>query len=225
LKPLRVCIPVVAATQAEAAKALARIAARGFLAELRLDYLESVDLPGLLRDKPGRVIVTNRLPQEGGRWRGSESQRRSLLEQACQLGADFVDLELAADPAWRESLLTQRGSTRVILSWHDFTSTPDTGRLKEVLAEMLAQDADIVKLVTFARQPADAVRLLSLIPLAKNAGREIIAIGMGPEGKFSRVVAPLLGSYLTFATLAHGQESAPGQMTVEELLKAWEVLA
>lgn len=225
MKPIRICVPVVAPTQAEAARAWEKIAHQGYLTELRVDYLEPpVDLAALFQDRPGPVIVTNRLRTEGGRWQGGEAARRRLLEEAITLGADYVDLEFTADPDWRRELLAHRGGSRIILSWHDVTSTPPADRLREVLEEMLAQDADIVKLVTFARQPADAVRLLTLIPAALERGREIIALGMGPEGKFSRVVAPLLGSYLTFATLKAGQESAPGQMTVAALLAAWEML-
>ena len=64
---------------------------------------------------------------------------------------------------------------------------------------MLAADADILKLVTWARQPEDNLRVLSLIPKVKAQGREIIAFCMGPLGKWSRIAAPFLGSYLTYA--------------------------
>jgi 3-dehydroquinate dehydratase type I len=139
-------------------------------------------------------------------------------------GADFLDLELAADAAWRREIWSRRGSTQIILSWHDFSGTPDAVRLEAVLQEMLAAEGDILKIVTQAQEPSDNLRVLSLIPRAKAAGREIIAFCMGPLGKWSRVVAPYLGSYLTFAPFNKKGASAPGQLTVNELQRLWKML-
>jgi 3-dehydroquinate dehydratase type I len=72
--------------------------------------------------------------------------------------------------------------------------------------------------------PEDSLRLLSLIPKARAAGREIIAFAMGPAGVWSRVVAPLLGSFLTFAPFTKNRASAPGQLTVNEVKRLWKLL-
>jgi len=147
-----------------------------------------------------------------------------LLQEAMDLGADFLDVELAADAAWRQDLWDRRGQAKIILSWHDFAGTPETPRLEAVMNEMLAAAADVLKVVTMARQPEDNLRVLSLIPRARAQGREIIAFCMGPLGKWSRVVAPLLGSYLTFAPFTKKGASAPGQLTVNELKRAWKAI-
>ncbi len=219
-----ICVPVVETNVRRARNLYLRSARRGFWTELRLDYLEQPDLKRLLRDLPGKVIATNRLESEGGRWRGSEAERRALLEEALGCGVDFLDLELAADPAWRREIYSRRGDTRIILSWHDFSGTPDAPRLEEVLQEMLAADCDILKIVTQALEPDDNLRVLSLIPKAKAAGREIIAFCMGAAGKWSRVVAPYLGSFLTFAPYSKKGASAPGQLTVNEIRRFWRVM-
>ncbi len=223
--PLRICVPVVAATVNGARRQYLRAARKHLWTELRLDYLEKPDLQRLLRTRPGPVIATNRLEAEGGRWRGLEVERRRLLEEALGLGVDCLDVELAADPAWRREMACRKGNTRLILSWHDFSGTPEPARLEAVLEEMLAEsDADIVKLVTEARRPEDNLRVLSLIPRARAQGREIIAFCMGPLGKWSRVAAPFLGSFLTFAPLNPKQGSAPGQITVNEMKRIWKIL-
>jgi 3-dehydroquinate dehydratase type I len=218
------CVPVVEAAVNRARSAYLRAARRGYWTEIRLDYLEEPNLPRLFRTRPGRIIATNRPENEGGRWRGSEAERRLLLEEALGLGADCLDLELAADETWRRETFNRRGSARIILSWHDFSGTPETERLEEVLQKMLAAEADILKIVTLAREPADNLRVLSLIPKARAAGREIIAFCMGEKGKWSRVVAPMVGSFLTFAPFNKKGASAPGQMTVNEMLRAWKYL-
>ncbi|MGD0829055.1 MAG: type I 3-dehydroquinate dehydratase [Desulfobaccales bacterium] len=221
---LRICVPVVEATVNRARSRYLRAARKGLWAEIRLDYLEQVDLPRLFRSHPGPVIATNRLAAEGGKWAGSEAGRRLLLEEAMALGADFLDVELAADPTWRRELWARRGRAGIILSWHDFSGTPETARLEAVLQEMLDQEAGIIKLVTMAQEPEDSLRLLSLIPQARAAGREIIAFAMGPAGEWSRVVAPLLGSFLTFAPFAKNRASAPGQLAVNEVKRFWKLL-
>jgi 3-dehydroquinate dehydratase-1 len=221
---LRLCVPVVEANVNRARSKYLRAARKGLMAELRLDYLEQPDLPRLFRTHPGPVIATNRLAAEGGKWSGRESDRRALLEEALTLGVDFLDVELAADASFRRDLWERRGPARIILSWHDFSETPATERLEAVFQKMLAAPADILKIVTLARQPEDNLRVLSLIPRAKAQGREIIAFCMGAAGKWSRVVAPLLGSYLTFAPFTKKGASAPGQLTVNEIKRAWLAL-
>ncbi|MHB9074824.1 MAG: type I 3-dehydroquinate dehydratase [Desulfobaccales bacterium] len=226
-KPLlRICVPVVETTVNRARGKYQRAARKGLWTEVRLDYLEEVNpnLQKLFRTLPGPVIATNRLASEGGRWQGGEADRLKLLSEALALKVTCLDVELAADASFRRELAARRDKTKLILSWHDFTGTPDSARLEAVLAEMLAADADIVKLVTMARQPEDNVRLLSLIPKAKAQGREIIAFCMGPLGKWSRLAAILMGSFLTFAPFSKSGASAPGQLTVNDLKKLWRTL-
>lgn len=221
---LRICVPVVEANANRARSKYLRAARKGLWTELRLDYLEYPDLTRLFRTHPGPVIATNRLAVEGGHWSGSEADRRTLLEEALALGADLVDVELAADLAWRRDLWQRRGEAKFILSWHDFSGTPDRDSLETVFQKMLAQEADVIKMVAMARQPEDNLRLLSLIPRALAAGREIIAFCMGPAGKWSRITAPLLGSFLTFAPFTKKGASAPGQLTVNEVKDLWQML-
>jgi 3-dehydroquinate dehydratase type I len=220
----RICIPVVATDNDGAVQSLARIQSLGYVAELRLDYVIRPDVARLLRSPHGPLIVTNRLPSEGGRWQGEERDRQRLLEEAVSLGADYVDVEFNADPVWRRDLLAGRRDTRIILSWHDFQGDSTPYRLADTMLAMTELGADIIKMVVYAHNPADCLALLALIPAALERGQDIIAFSMGPAGKYSRVLSPLLGGYLTFAVLEAGQESAPGQLTVPELLSMWEIL-
>ena len=221
---LRFCVPIVEASPARARGHYLRAARKGLWAEVRLDYLAKPDLTRLFRTLPGPVIATNRLEKEGGRWAGSEADRRVLLEGALTYGVHAVDVEFATDAAWRRELFARRGKTRLILSWHDFSGTPEDAKLEEIFTAMLAEDADILKLVTKANAPADNLRLLNLIPRARAAGKEIIAFCMGPLGKWSRVATVFLGGFLTFAPFNPQQASAPGQITVSEMRRMWRML-
>ena len=50
------------------------------LVELRLDYINGeINLKRVLPDRPGPVVVTIRRPADGGKFSGSEEERRILL--------------------------------------------------------------------------------------------------------------------------------------------------
>src|SRR5262249_62044991 len=62
--------------------------------ELRLDFLaKAPDFKRLMANKPCALVATVRRPQDGGRWSGSEDERRMLLRQCIVNGFDWVDLE------------------------------------------------------------------------------------------------------------------------------------
>src|SRR3954453_22344438 len=105
----------------ERARAALRAAATvADIVELRLDLMDSFELPSLLADRPCPVVVTCRATREGGRWQGSESARLDVLRQAIDLGAEYVDVEADAIGKIRE-----RGQSRLIASSHDFSMMPD----------------------------------------------------------------------------------------------------
>ncbi len=224
--PLRICVPVVEPTVNRARGRYQRAARKGLWTEVRLDFLEAPtpDLQKLFRSLPGPVIATNRLAAEGGRWTGTEADRLDYLSRALDLGVTCLDVELAADAGFRREIGERRGKTRLILSWHDFAGTPEAARLEMVLEEMLASEADVVKMVSLANDPADNLRMLSLIPRARAQGKDVIAFCMGPLGKWSRMAAPLLGSWLTFAPFSKQAASAPGQLTVNDVKRLWQML-
>jgi 3-dehydroquinate dehydratase len=47
---------------------------------------------------------------------------------------------------------------------------------------------------------------------------------MGELGKVSRLLSPLFGGFFTFASLERGNETASGQMTIQEMKAAYELL-
>ncbi len=68
------------------------------------------------------------------------------------------------------------------------------------------------------------MKALRLLHIARKTGLEIISFCMGPEGQISRVMSLLLGAYMSFASLDKGEESAPGQLTVEEMVEVLRIL-
>lgn len=195
------------------------------LIELRLDYLRSPAVEPFLAAGQKPMIVTNRWPEEGGRFKGGEGERLALLKRAAELGAAFVDLEFrCARSAQARSLMAQRNGTAMVLSYHDFRQTPSWTELQDLLTRMSEQGAEVVKVVSLANSFEDNLKLLGLIPLARRRGQEIVAFCMGPKGKMSRIFSPLMGGAWTYAPLKKERASAPGQLTAPELREMWQRL-
>lgn len=225
---MKICVPVTAATNEAALALMDRALTEADLVEIRLDAIGKPDLARLLKGRRERVLVTNRSAAEGGAFVGPEARRVALLREAVALGAAYVDVEAATDAglirSLRETLRDRGGATKLVVSWHDFAGTPPARALRKKLRELMAFEADVVKLVTRAESVADAFRVLELIPAAGRRGQEIVAFAMGPRGRASRLLSVLMGACWTFAALAAGAESAPGQLTVAQTRQSIPVL-
>ncbi len=220
----RICIPIAETTMKDAIKAIKEANRFADLIELRMDYLRKPGLAILLQDRQKPFIVTNRRKEEGGQYWVNERRRVRILEEAIDLGAEFVDVEFEAKGSWLRDFIANKKGTRIILSSHNFQETPSLKELRRICDRMTRWRANIVKIVTFARGWEDNLLILSLIPYARKRGQEIVALCMGEKGKMSRVFAPLLGAAWTYAPLKKERASAPGQLTLQELKKIWEKL-
>ncbi|MEW6668190.1 MAG: type I 3-dehydroquinate dehydratase [Thermodesulfobacteriota bacterium] len=219
-----ICIPVMARNTEEALPKIRAAGEMGDVVELRLDGMESFRLGEMIRACPRPAMVTYRSRREGGRGDASEDARSLLLLQAIEAGAMFVDVERSLHPECRQRVIREKAATKVVLSAHFHEGTPNHRLLERLLREMAGEGADVVKIVTRARVPEDNLRVLSLIPTAHALGMEIIAFCMGRAGRLSRIVSPLLGGYMTFASLAEGDESAAGQIPAGRMKEILEVL-
>ncbi len=224
------CIPICAPTTEAAVAQMEQASPLADCLELRIDQIRDCNLQQLMqRRRPGtQILVTNRSKDEGGGFRGSERERIALLQQAVALGADLVDIEArTAKPLLSElkAAIKRHGSrTRLIVSFHDLKKTPAAGALHKRLNACSKMGAHIVKICTYARAMEDNLQVLGLIPYARKRGRAIIAFCMGEKGRISRVMAPLLGAYLSYVSLEKGAESAPGQLTIAEMREILRIL-
>ncbi len=178
------------------------------LCELRLDYIgRAVNLGRLLNDRPGPTVVTVRRREDGGRWMKTEQERLMLLRSAIATGVEYIDIE--ADVA---AQIPRYGTTKRIISYHDFSGTPDN--LEEIHEAMAEEDADIVKIATMANSFSDNVRM---IRLCENAKVPTIGICMGEIGTVTRILANRVGSPFTYAAYGSGKRLAPGQLDWKDM--------
>ncbi len=224
-----ICISIVPASNEEAISMLKRALPAADLVELRIDRIGKPELPMLLSAGKERIVVTNRRSDEGGFFAGNENRRMALLHEAVDLGAGLVDIEAktgtAAVSELAATIRVKGGKTRLIVSHHDMAATPTVRNLERRLKACCALGADIVKIVTLARTVEDNLRVLEIIPLAREMGQNITAFCMGERGRLSRVAAPLLGACISYASLEERDKSAPGQMTAAQMRKMMEIIS
>lgn len=190
--------------------------------EIRLDGMQETDIPLLCQKITAPLLFTNRAQWEGGQFSGTEEDRLAPLITAIRNNAAFVDLELRTSVDFREQLLAEvhGTTTRLIISYHDFESTPDATELSAILQEQISSGAHIGKIVTMAHSHLDVLRILHLLNEAQANDFPLIAFCMGDEGRLSRIITLLLGGFMTYAALDAKQATAPGQLTVQQLKAA-----
>jgi 3-dehydroquinate dehydratase type I len=223
-----ICIPIVAKTQDAALMQMERGFPLADVLELRIDQIRNVNLEKLMNAKRGKVLVTNRRKDEGGRFSGTERERMELMKEAVALGADYVDIEARTEEALIQELSAKirnhHGLTKWIVSHHDFSGTPSERVLRRRLDACKRTGAEIIKIITYANTVEDNLRILGLIAYARRRGLQITAFCMGEMGRISRIMAPLLGSHFCYVSLEKGAESAPGQLTIAEMKQISMVL-
>ena len=165
--------------------------------EIRVERFRSYD-PAALRASTSKPLLLTR--------RGTAIAREEV-QSALQAGIDLVDVEFGGTLGWIEEF-----RDRVVLSHHDFDGMPPVASL---LAAMLAHRTAHVKLAVTPRSFADNLELL------RHGAGGTTLIGMGERGLFARVLAPFLGSELSFVTPSLQRAAAPAQMTLRNALEIY----
>ena len=185
--------------------------------ELRLDHFERIDLQALsafVKSCGLPVMFTVRRNDQGGVFHGSEKERLELIEKLCALQPAYFDLEYDVPEDFRRKLFETYSKVSFLSSYHDFSQTPVD--FEEILSKIKTPYAHIYKMVFTAKSSIDSLRFLTF--LQSHQGKEkIIGSCMGEEGKITRILAPIFGSYLNYATMAECAPTAPGQMSAKEL--------
>jgi 3-dehydroquinate dehydratase/shikimate dehydrogenase len=214
----QICISVLETTTRNAVASAMRAAEWADLVEIRADYLQDLDLDLLFRRKRRPMLFTLRSRQDGGVYSGSEPQRLETILQAARRGADYVDVEFSA--SW-QTILENVPRERVILSHHDFDKTPPD--LVSLADAMAASGAAVLKIAVRARSLADNLRIAELLAEARGRGHTLCALAMGREGLPSRILGPIWGSWMTFASLPGGVATADGQLPADVLIQQYRV--
>ena len=182
------------------------------LLELRIDVMNNPnpdEVSSIIKDINFPLIATNRKMEEGGFFKGSESERIDILLEAAKY-ANIVDIELETEDEYLEKIIN--GSKSTIISYHDFNITPSIDFLLEIVRRE-KQLGDIAKFSVMPQNISDTLVVLNVLSQVQDT----IGIAMGDIGMYTRIIAPLFGSPITFASL--NNKSAPGQLDIDTTKK------
>lgn len=167
------------------------------------------------------LLLTYRSTTEGGKGAGHGQGYEDYLASLLQLrpAVAAVDIEMACPASKALVAEAKAGGYDVVGSYHDFTATPSAAQITQKLAQITAAGADITKVAYMPRTAQDVAALRHAAHDFAGAypHQPLIAISMGQLGAPSRTD---LANCLTFATIADGAASAPGQATIA-YVRAW----
>ncbi len=208
-----ICVSVAEPTTEKCLKVLEGLE----FAEVRLDCMKvPIEDMDVIFSRPMRLIATfmpNSLQPKSNRTVVDNDTRKKFLLAAIDAGAKYVDIDQESSSSYKEEIIEKARSKncKIIVSFHDFSCTPEEDKLEEIRMNCFKDGADIAKIACKVNTQRDNLKLLGLLNKRDYHGKTMV-IGMGKKGKITRIVAPLLGSPFTFASLSRGKETAEGQI-------------
>ncbi|MBN1358566.1 type I 3-dehydroquinate dehydratase [Candidatus Bathyarchaeota archaeon] len=214
----RICVSILPQNGAEALRLIekAEVAHADFI-EVRLDRLENLGgLADLAAHGKTPKIATDKASRK-------ESAHRQMLIAAAKSGFEYVDVELSTTQL--EGLVKELKElgAKPIVSFHKFGASLNLSELNNVLEREMSSGAEVCKIVTTAKQMEDNLTTLNFTSVASSKAK-VVCFCMGELGKVSRLLSPLFGGFFTFASLDRGSETAPGQITIQEMKASYELL-
>lgn len=202
-------------------KALAREKLPCDAVEIRVDALLAHDVPverigSALQTRRHPVLLTLRIPAEGGRRPWKVAERRDLYLQLLPL-VEAVDVEFASLKTMRPVLhaAVKAGKT-VVLSAHALKAPATPAQFARWLTLHAAEDSNtILKIASHITSWRDLQRLAAV--LVNHPERAVAVMGVGPRANQSRAVLAALGSRLVYGYL--DQPAAPGQPSAAQMRK------
>lgn len=187
--------------------------------ELRLDLLpkQRLDVATLQRALSASaqpLLFTLRSRAHGGAFEGSVEEQMATLEQCLLLNPPFLDVEADLPPFFLEKICTSYRKTKIVLSHHLLSWTPN---LEPYYKAMARYPAYAYKLGVPVRSSVEAIECL----LFQKTHPRSAVIPIGERGQWARILGPIVGAPLQFACLSESSKTAPGQLTLEELANVY----
>jgi 3-dehydroquinate dehydratase type I len=221
----RICVSILPKNNLEALSLIDKAEkAQADLIEVRLDCLEtSRNLSELVKSTKVPLIATNKVVSEKGFFAGTETERQQTLLNAAKNGFEYVDVDLSS-PKHKETIgkLKSLGA-KPIVSFHKFDGALSSSEMEKVLEEEIASGAIVCKIITTAKKNEDNLTALNFVS-SMSSKVKLVCFCMGEQGKVSRLLSPMFGAFFTFASLEQGNETAAGQMAIQEMRATYNLL-
>nr|CAB3462239.1 unnamed protein product [Digitaria exilis] len=154
---------------------------------------------------------------EGGEYEGDDEPRFEALMLAMELGAEYVDIELKVADKFIGLLSGKKpDNCKLIVSSHNFENTPSTEELANLVAQIQATGADIVKIVTTATEIVDVARMFQILVQCQDIGA-LNTMVRRPDGKLVGYNTDYVGAISAIEDGIRATSSQPTDPTTSPL--------
>jgi 3-dehydroquinate dehydratase-1 len=216
----RICVSIGANTIKELSTSIKKALDLSDFLEIRFDFLDQSEIPSsiqIIESIKSRSVFTLRSSEQQGKFTGNKFERLKLLKMLYDTNPMLLDVEydtITTDHSINNYL---KDKSNVLISWHNFFSTPSDEYLEKKIYEM-KKFSNNIKLVTMATTIKDSLRLLNLYDKFQDIN--LITFAMGNCGIISRILCTFYGSPFTYGSLE--KTIAPGQLSVIEMRRIYD---
>lgn len=222
----KICVSVCAETADEFIEKIKRASEIADVIELRFDCLADWHEIGktrafLLENKNSidkTILATLRRKNRGGQndWLEISSELTFWGELLNKKMFDMEDLDFKLGHAEGNT-----GSFPRIRSFHSFSNSPPN--LEDEYDLISGEKPAIIKIAAQTSDVTESLAVWKLLEKAKSENIPLIPIAMGEPGKWTRILGLAHGAPITYSSLEAGDETAPGQISVKDLIEVYRV--
>lgn len=204
-----ICISVTPESRNFAKVDILNAAAQSDLVELCLDRLiKTPDIGDLISGFETPILVSCRRPEDGGQFKGTDSERIQLLKQAIIAEPAYIELDLET-----ARQVPRFGKTKRVISYTSLKKP--LSQVDDIFDEMVEAKADVIKFTWPTPTLQTAWPLLAAISQKREI--PVVGLGLGAAGITFSLLGIKYGSPWIYAALEKGMEAFEGQPTLGEL--------
>jgi 3-dehydroquinate dehydratase/shikimate dehydrogenase len=221
----KICVSVCAKTADELIEKIKRAESLADVIEIRFDWLNDWKQIGLVLQNLSQttysyrkfeILATFRPKDQGGNGDWRLRDRLAFWHETLTDNIfDYADLEY--DLTLQN--IYQIVSLPIVRSFHDFNGIPNEfGEIRKAVGRRPHQ---ILKYAITTQDIFDGIEVFKLIKPYQYRRKPIIPIAMGESGKWTRILGLGHGAFMTYASLDSDKETAPGQVTAQDLIEVY----
>lgn len=214
------CLPILKNSKSLVAETIEKNLENYGYFEIWLDYVADLDnefVSKLVSSYEDRLVFVFR--RKSGEQTAMSPDKTNEIINILAKTASMIDLDIEKQKDELDYIKTLDKSVKLICSYHNYEITPPDDELSKIVEQIRTYSPDIIKVATMCNQASDAFRLIGLKKDFFENEQNHIVLGMGEEGKITRVFGALWGNALIFIPETTEEASAPGQLTRAEMDK------
>lgn len=220
------CLPIIKNSQKDILKTIHANINEYHYFEIWIDYINSLnnkfikEVKKLLNDR--LIIVFRRLNLEPIHL---ELNKRLSIIDILKESQSLIDLDIFTQKNELNYIKNHKLEVKTIVSYHNYQITPEDNKLRKIFEIMNKYKPTVYKIATMCTTEKDALRLFQLLLKLKGKKLKYIILGMGKFGIITRIFGTLWGNEMIFAPKVSIEQSAPGQLTKDQLENIFKELS